>query len=118
MVVDDEAAIREIIKVTLENNGYKVITANDGTEAVAVFATQKRKVHAVMVDLMMPFMDGIATIRALQKMQPTTKGIGISGLMDQARIGQLNEIGGVSFLAKPFTTEQILAMLTQVLSPS
>ena len=116
MVVDDEAAIREIIKVTLENNGYKVITANDGTEAVAAFATQKRKVHAVMVDLMMPFMDGIATIRALQKMQPTTKIIGISGLMDQARIGQLNEIGGVCFLAKPFTTEQILAMLAKVLA--
>jgi signal transduction histidine kinase/CheY-like chemotaxis protein len=116
MVVDDEAAIREIIKVTLENNGYKVITANDGTEAVAAFATQKRKVHAVMVDLMMPFMDGIATIRALQKMQPTTKVIGISGLMDQARIGQLNEIGGVCFLAKPFTTEQILAMLAKVLA--
>jgi two-component system cell cycle sensor histidine kinase/response regulator CckA len=117
MVVDDEAAIREIIKVTLENNGYKVITANDGTEAVALFATQKKKVHAAMVDLMMPFMDGIATIRALQKMQPTTKIIGISGLMDQARIGQLNEIGGVSFLAKPFTTEQILAMLSKVLVP-
>jgi CheY-like chemotaxis protein len=70
-----------------------------------------------MVDLMMPFMDGIATIRALQKMQPATKIIGISGLMDQARIGQLNEIGGVSFLAKPFTTEQILAMLSKVLGP-
>jgi two-component system, cell cycle sensor histidine kinase and response regulator CckA len=116
MVVDDEAAIREIIKVTLENNGYKVITANDGTEAVAAVGSRKRKVDAVMVDLMMPFMDGIATIRALQKMQPTTKVIGISGLMDQARIGQLNEIGGVSFLAKPFTTEQILAMLAKVLS--
>jgi CheY-like chemotaxis protein len=118
MVVDDEAAIREIIKVTLENNGYKVITANDGTEAVALFATQKRKVNTVMVDLMMPFMDGIATIRALQKMQPATRFISISGLMDQARIGQLHEIGGVSFLAKPFTTEQLLAMLAQVLVQS
>ena len=116
MVVDDEVAIREIIKVTLANNGYRVISATDGTEAVGLFATQKRKVKAVMVDLMMPFMDGIATIRALQKMEPTTKFIGISGLMDQARIGQLNEIGGVSFLAKPFTTEQVLEMLARVLA--
>lgn len=116
MVVDDEVAIREIIKVTLANNGYRVLTATDGTEAVAVFATQKRKVKVVMVDLMMPFMDGIATIRALQKMEPVTKFIAISGLMDQARIGQLNEIGGVSFLAKPFTTEQVLEMLSRVLS--
>ena len=115
MVVDDEAAIREIIKVTLENNGYQVRTANDGTEAVSLFATQKRKVQVVMVDLMMPFMDGIATIRALQKMDPSMKFIAISGLMDQARIGQLHEIGGVQFLAKPFTTEQLLTMLSNVL---
>jgi CheY-like chemotaxis protein len=60
-------------------------------------------------------MDGIATIRALQKLEPATKFIAISGLMDQARIGQLNEIGGVNFLAKPFTTEQILNMLATVL---
>ena len=116
MVVDDEIAIREIIKVTLENNGYKVVTATDGTEAVALLAGQKRKPHVVMVDLMMPFMDGIATIRALQKLAPATKFVGISGLMDQARIGQLNEIGGVRFLAKPFTTEQLLSMLSSVLS--
>ena len=116
MVVDDEAAIREIIKVTLENNGYRVVTATDGTEAVGLFATQKRKVQVVMVDLMMPFLDGIATIRALQKMAPGTKFIAISGLMDQARIGQLNEIGGVHFLAKPFTTEQILGMLSSALA--
>ena len=115
MVVDDEAAIREIIKVTLENNGYRVLTANDGTEAVASFAIQKRKPPVVMVDLMMPFMDGMATIRALQKLDPTTRFIGISGLMDQARIGQLNEIGGVTFIAKPFTTEQVLEVLTGVL---
>jgi two-component system cell cycle sensor histidine kinase/response regulator CckA len=71
-----------------------------------------------MVDLMMPFMDGIATIRALQKLAPATRFVGISGLMDQARIGQLNEIGGVRFLAKPFTTEQLLSMLSTVLTAS
>jgi PAS domain S-box-containing protein len=118
MVVDDEAAIREIIKVTLESNGYKVATANDGTEAVASLASQRRKVHVLMVDLMMPFMDGIATIRAVQKMDPGVRFIAISGLMDQARIGQLHEIGGVNFLAKPFTTEAILRLLAEVLKPA
>jgi PAS domain S-box-containing protein len=115
MVVDDEAAIREIIKVTLENNGYGVITATDGTEAVATLAGEKRKIAAVLVDLMMPFMDGIATIRALQRLSPQTKFLAISGLMDQARIGQLKELPDVEFLAKPFTTEQILSMLESVL---
>lgn len=117
MVVDDEAAIREIIKVTLKNNGYRVVTANDGTEAVAALASQRRKIQTAMVDLMMPFMDGIATIRALQKMDPNLHFIAISGLMDQARIGQLQEIGGVHFLAKPFTTEQLLKSLATVVAP-
>jgi signal transduction histidine kinase/ActR/RegA family two-component response regulator len=116
MVVDDELAIREIIKVTLENNGYKVLFAPDGTEAVGLIASQKRKPQVAMVDLMMPFMDGIATIRALKKMEPSTKFIAISGLMDQARIGQLKEIGDVSFLAKPFTTEQLLTALNAILT--
>ncbi len=115
MVVDDEAAIREIIKVTLENNGYVVTTANDGTEAIAIFAGEKRKIGAVLVDLMMPFMDGMATIRALQRLSADTKILAISGLMDPARISQLNELADVKFLAKPFTTEQILSMLESVL---
>jgi CheY-like chemotaxis protein len=68
-----------------------------------------------MVDLMMPFMDGLATIRALRNMDPALKFIAISGLMDQGRIGQLHEIGGVRFLAKPFTTEQLLNLLSDVL---
>jgi two-component system cell cycle sensor histidine kinase/response regulator CckA len=115
MVVDDEAAIREIVKVTLENNGYAVVTANDGTEAVAQMASEKREIAAVLVDLMMPFMDGIATIRALQKLNGRAKFLAISGLMDNARISQLNELADVKFLAKPFTTEQILSMLESVL---
>jgi len=115
MVIDDEAAIREIIKVTLENNGYAVLTANDGTEAVATFASEKRTIAAALVDLMMPFMDGIATIRALQRLSPQTKFLAISGLMDHARISQLSELSDVKFLAKPFTTEQILSMLESVL---
>jgi CheY-like chemotaxis protein len=118
MVVDDEAAIREIVKVTLQNNGYKVLTANDGTEAVANMAREKRAIAAVLVDLMMPFMDGIATIRALQRLNPNAKFLAISGLMDQARIAQLSEVTSAAFLAKPFTTEQILAALHSLLHGS
>jgi two-component system, cell cycle sensor histidine kinase and response regulator CckA len=114
LVVDDEAAIREIIKVTLENNGYQVLTANDGTEAVRLFATEKRKIPLVMVDLMMPFMDGAATIRALQNMDPMARFVAISGLMDHARISQLQELGHIQFLAKPFTTEQLLITIAEI----
>jgi CheY-like chemotaxis protein len=116
LVVDDEAAIREIIKVTLETNGYRVATATDGAEAVALFASETRKFKAVVVDVMMPFLDGPSTIRAIQRLDPIMKFVTISGLMDQNRTAQLSELGNVTFLAKPFTTEQILKTLHEILN--
>jgi CheY-like chemotaxis protein len=111
LVADDEAAVREIIKVTLEANGYRVTTANDGAEAVALFASKNKPYKAVIVDVMMPFLDGPSTIRAIQRLDPETKFITISGLMDQSRTAQIAELGQVTFLPKPFTTEQILNTL-------
>ena len=101
--------------MTLENNGFEVITASDGTEAVATLAPRPGEIRAAMIDLMMPYMDGLATIRAIRKMDPEVRLIAISGLMDTSRIAQLSEIGNVQFLAKPFTTEQLLGALSSVL---
>ena len=115
LVVDDEIAVREIIKVTLEANGYKVLTASDGTEAVATFATRRSQIKLVVVDVMMPYLDGGGTVRALQKLEPSTKFLAISGLMDNEKIAELCEMGNITFLPKPFTTEQILTTLDQVL---
>lgn len=115
LVADDELAIREIIKVTLEANKYRVITANDGTEAVATFAEHKGEVRAAIVDIMMPYMDGPATIRALQKMSPSLKFLAVSGLMNSDKTSDLPEGSHVAFLAKPFTSEQLLVTLRDLL---
>ena len=115
LVVDDEAAVRQIIKVTLENHGYKITTANDGAEAVGIFAASPVKPKAVIVDVMMPYMDGPSTIRAIRCIDPALPFIAISGLMEGNRVAQLTELGQVSFLAKPFTTEQILTSLHKLL---
>lgn len=111
LVVDDEAAVREIIKVTLENNGYHVATATDGAEAIARLASKAWNIEIVILDMMMPYMDGLSTMRALKRLDPDLKFIAISGLMDQPRTSQLSELGQVEFLAKPFTTEQLLRVL-------
>ncbi len=115
LVVDDELAIREIIKLTLEANRYRVLTANDGPEAVALFAQRHQEIHLAIIDLMMPYMDGSAAMRALKKIDPRVRFIAISGMMEQERIAQLSEIGDVAFLAKPFTTEQLLTSLQKSL---
>ena len=64
LVVDDEDSIREITRSTLETFGYTVLTASDGTEALALYADKKNEIAVVLTDMVMPFMDGPATPRA------------------------------------------------------
>jgi PAS domain S-box-containing protein len=115
LVADDEFAIREIIRVTLEANRYKVLTAGDGTEAVAIYAQRGQEIKGVLVDIMMPYMDGPATVRALQKMNPAVRCIAVSGLVENDKVAEMSENGKISFLAKPFTTEQLLLTLRELL---
>ena len=70
----------EVAKKTLEDNGYRVLTARDGTEGLAVYAEHKKKIDAVVMDMVMPYLDGPATIRAIQRLNPEVKIIASSGL--------------------------------------
>jgi CheY-like chemotaxis protein len=114
LIVDDEAAIREITGATLETFGYRVLTASDGTEALALYAERKGEIALVLTDMVMPFMDGPATIRALQRMNPDVKIIAASGLAQGVRAND-TPIGVSMFLNKPFTAERLLKALAQVL---
>ena len=115
LVVDDEESIREITRGTLETFGYNVLTAADGTEALAVYADKKNEIAAVLTDMVMPFMDGPATIRALQRMNPQVRIIAASGLGAGQRAGE-GTLEGVSvFLNKPYTAEKLLTTLAQLL---
>ncbi len=115
LVVDDEESIREITRATLETFGYKVLTAADGTEAVALYADRKGEIAMVLTDMMMPFMDGPATIRALQKMNPKVKIIAASGLTTSYKSGESALQGVKIFLSKPYTTEKLLKAIAEVL---
>ena len=79
LLVDDEAAIREITKEALESSGYRVLTAIDGTEAVARFAQRRDEIDVVLPDMVMPIMDARTTIRALRKINPNLRVIAASG---------------------------------------
>ena len=118
LVVDDEESIREITRGTLETFGYTVLTASDGTEALALYADKKNEIAVVLTDMVMPFMDGPATIRALQRMNPKVKIIAASGLGTGHRAGE-GTLEGVSvFLNKPYTAEKLLKTLAEVLRAS
>ncbi|KAF3885880.1 MULTISPECIES: hybrid sensor histidine kinase/response regulator [Nostocales] len=115
LVVDDEAAIRQITKTTLETYDYKVITGSDGMEAIALYATHRDSVSVAIVDMMMPHMDGAKTIRTLQKINPTLKIIAVSGYADSGILAEVEKSGGVAaFLLKPFTAKELVTILFKV----
>ncbi|HSI63628.1 MAG TPA: PAS domain S-box protein, partial [Candidatus Saccharimonadia bacterium] len=115
LVVDDEAAVREITRQTLEMFGYKVLLACDGAEATAIYAVQKQNISVVLTDMMMPVMDGPVTIQVLMRMNPKVRIIAASGLNAAGMVAKAANIGAQHFLPKPYTAMTLLTVLKQVL---
>jgi len=118
LIVDDERIIREITRASLEDHGYRVVDAGDGTEALAQYASQGGEIRAVVLDMIMPYLDGPSTIRALLRMDPDARIIGVSGLSESITAAQKVARKPIPFLPKPYTTEQLLEMLDSLLHRS
>jgi two-component system, cell cycle sensor histidine kinase and response regulator CckA len=114
LVVDDEESIREVTRGTLQAFGYSVLTANDGTEAVVIFAQNKEQIKVVLTDMMMPYMDGAATIRALRKIDPQVRIIASSGLTDTKNF-ESSDLKVKAFLVKPYSAEKLLTTIAEIL---
>lgn len=115
LVVDDEAGVREATKTSLETFNYNVITAGDGIEAIATYAEHRDRIELILIDMLMPAMDGITTIRTLQKLNPQIKVIATSGLAVQDKFHGITDIEVKAFLAKPYTAQELLQTIKQVL---
>ncbi|MCE8428435.1 MAG: PAS domain S-box protein [Candidatus Methanoperedens sp.] len=115
LVVDDENMIREITCSILETHGYKVIMANDGKEATALYFQHKEEIKLVLIDMMMPIMDGPASIRELRKVNPDIKIIGVSGLTEKDKLAEVSDIHLHAFLTKPYTAEKLLKNIYVIL---
>ena len=118
LVVDDEASILTITSQTLQAFGYRVLTATDGTEALAVYVENKKEVAVVLTDMAMPILDGPATIRALMKINPAVKIIGASGLHANGSLAKASGAGVKHFLTKPYTAGTLLRVIRTILDES
>jgi two-component system cell cycle sensor histidine kinase/response regulator CckA len=115
LIIDDEVAVREILKATLETFEYKTLCASDGAEALALFAQHKGEIALVLADTAMPIMDGPTTIRALRRIDSGVKVVTMSGLVQAPEL-QEDLAGSVkAVLQKPFTAEKLLTTLANVL---
>ncbi len=112
LVVDDEAATVAIMRTTLEEFGFRVITAGNGPEAITLFGREPLSIDYILTDLMMPFMEGRDVVRALRELAPGTPIIAMSGL-DRERC-DVDQSSVAAFLSKPFTVEQLLSVVTRI----
>jgi PAS domain S-box-containing protein len=113
LVVDDESAICEMTKRTLEAFGYSVITAANGAEAVAIYVEKSKEIALVLTDMMMPVMDGAAAIQEFKRINPSVKLVAVSGL---------NLMGDTKsmvnrFLPKPYLALELVQLVGEVLDP-
>jgi signal transduction histidine kinase/DNA-binding response OmpR family regulator len=113
LIVDDEISICEVTKATLMVHDYRVLTARDGFEAIALLAEHKQDIHCVLMDLMMPSLDGLAALPLLRRFNADLYAIAMSGLTSTEIATQAEELGFQGFLQKPFTTKELLQVLAK-----
>ncbi|MBD2457168.1 response regulator [Nostoc sp. FACHB-87] len=116
LIVDDEPSIQEITRTSLETHHYETLIASDGIEAIAQYAKNANKISVVLMDIMLPSLDGVTAIRTLQKINPQVKIIATSGLIPKEKLGEITKMGVKKFLAKPYTVNELLLSLQEILN--
>jgi CheY-like chemotaxis protein/two-component sensor histidine kinase len=115
LVVDDEAALLQVARLTLTSAGYRVLTAANGAEAVALYAQQPQEIQVVLMDMNMPVMGGAQTIQALRRLKPAVKVIAFSGLFTASSGEQAMATDVQAVLPKPYSVQNLLTTVRAAL---
>ena len=116
LIAEDHYVSRHLLERNLTNWGFDVVTAEDGAKATEILERDDAPSLAIL-DWMMPIMDGPATIRVLESMDPHVKIIAASGLAENARQPSISATGSVrAVLAKPYTAEKLLRTVSAILA--
>ncbi len=105
LVVDDDPAIRALLHEFLTREGYRVLTASDGVEALR--AVKRTRPHLVLLDLVLPGMDGLEVLRKLSRRAPEVGVIVISGAADHTMIKEAMRLGSFDYCSKPLDMERL-----------
>ncbi len=116
LVIDDEEIIRLVAKSLLENMGYTVLLASDGQEGIEIFELNQDIISAVILDVIMPRMDGRETLAELQKINPEIKIIMASGFSQADKIDDFILSGAKEFIHKPYRQKELYLALRKILN--
>jgi PAS domain S-box-containing protein len=116
LIVDDEPAVRSVLQEVLSDNGYEVLEAQDGVEAVEIFRRHADEIALVILDMTMPRMSGPETYVALRDLAPDIVVLLSSGYSREGDARELLEIGAAGFLQKPYPAAVLLRTVEEVLA--
>jgi len=114
-VAEDDASVRKLMEIVLESFGYKVISAEDGEEAIVKFMENREDISLVLLDMIMPKKNGKEVSEAIRKVSPRIKVLLASGYtMNIIKSNELTE-GSFNFIQKPFLSKDLLAKVREIL---
>ena len=105
LVVDDEIEIVRLLKDFLTSKGYEVYTALNGAEALTV--VKEAKPDIVLLDIIMPGMGGIDTLKEIKKIDPTTAVIMVTALIDEELANRAVKLGAFDYITKPINIDYL-----------
>lgn len=116
LVVDDEPLIRALAESILERMGYRVISAADGEEALAIYRQEKDHIDLILLDYTMPRMNGVQVLKELQQFDPNVRVLFSSGYHTDHDVDQLMAAGARAFVAKPYRAQELVQSIRRVLA--
>ncbi len=117
LVVDDEEMIRYVAGQSLELDGFAVLEAESGRQALGVFARRGEEIDAVLLDMMMPILDGVETFRELRRQRPDVRVVFSSGYSEEEASRLLAGEEQVAFIQKPYLPQDLARKVRQILEP-
>ena len=113
LVVDDEDALRFVLSAELEGEGYAVLSAADGEEAINIL--RKETFDIILLDIMMPRVSGFEVLKFVKESQPATKVIMLTGYADLKNAIESKKFGAEDFVSKPYDMVDLLTTIEEVL---
>jgi len=115
LIAEDEDGVRQMLQRVLVADGYTVVTAANGAEALDLFTGRENKIDLLITDIVMPEMGGRALARECYRLRDTIKVIYLSGYTRDSLLSQQTFEEGTEFIEKPFTRDALLERVARVL---
>ncbi len=111
LAIEDEEPLRDFLKTILEESGYKVLLASDGSEGLRIYMEHLSRIDLVLLDMGLPKMSGSEVLAKLMILNPRVRVISASGYVQPEVKAQAYEVGAIDFMPKPYLAEELLAKI-------